>query len=509
MSGKVYLVGAGPGDPLLLTLKGARCLAECEVVVYDYLANPQLLALASPAAEMIYVGKKGGDHTMGQEDINELLCRLAAEGKVVTRLKGGDPYVFGRGGEEASALHAAGLAFEVVPGVTSAIAAPSYAGIPVTDRRHTTDVAFVTGHEDPTKPESTLNWASLAGIGTLVFLMGVKNLPHICESLIAAGRAPDTPAACVRWGTTPRQEVVEGDLTTLPAAVAAAGLQPPAITVVGGVASLRSELSWFEKLPLFGKRVLVTRARAQAGRLSGALAALGAQVVEIPTIQLGPPPDPAPLARAAAGVEAYDWLMFTSPNGVEAFFAALAAAGKDARALGRARLAVIGPATAAALAVRGLIADVTARTFVAEGLLEALGPEGVRGKRVLIPRALEAREVLPETLADWGAQVEVVPAYQTTSPPEAAGQLAEALDEGLDLITFTASSTVTNLLAVLAPEIRQRLAAATAAGEIRVATLGPITSATAREAGLTVHVEPASYTIPALVEALTRLYQAN
>lgn len=509
MSGKVYLVGAGPGDPELLTVKGARCLAEAEAVVYDYLANPELLSLAPPDAEMIYVGKKGGDHAKGQEDINQLLVKLAAEGKTVVRLKGGDPFVFGRGGEEAGALSAQGLAFEVVPGVTSAIAAPAYAGIPVTDRRCTTEVAFITGHEDPTKPESTTNWQALAGIGTLVFLMGIKNLPDICAKLIQHGKDPATPAAVVRWGTTFRQRTVTASLADLPQAAAQARIKPPAVTVVGRTVDLRSELSWFENLPLFGRRVLVTRARSQASRLSGALHRMGAGVVEIPTIALAPPEDDAPLLRAARRVEAHDWCLFTSANGVAAFFGALARVKRDARALSGVRLAAIGPATAQALRGFGLEPEVTAPSFTAEGLLAALKEYDLAGRRVLLPRAAQARQVLPETLRSWGARVDEVAAYRTIAPPEAGEKLAQALAEGLDAITFTASSTVTNLMALLPEAVRQELIHRSARGELIAAAIGPITAQAAAKAGLTVQVTPPAYTIDALAAALADHFAAG
>ncbi len=506
MNGKVYLVGAGPGDPELLTMKGARLLGEAEVVVYDFLANPELLALAPEGAKRIYVGKKGGDHTLGQEEINTLLCDLAAQGFKVVRLKGGDPFVFGRGGEEASALFAKGLDFEVVPGVTSAVAAPAYAGIPVTDRRCTTEVAFVTGHEDPDKPETTIKWASLAGIGTVVFLMGVKNLPEICRQLMAHGKPASTPAAAIRWGTTPEQETVVGDLGSLPELVRERGLKPPAITVVGQVVSLRDELRWFDKLPLFGRRVLVTRTREQASKLSTGLKRLGAAVVEVPTIALEPPSKMGPLLTAVEEVESYDWILFTSANGVEAFFDALEAAGRDVRALAEAVLGAIGPATAQALKDRGLNPDLTAATYVAEGLLEALAGRDLAGARVLIPRAEQARDVLPETLRGWGAEVEVAPAYRTVAPPEATDQLKAALERGLDAITFTASSTVNNLMNLLDEPARERLGQASAAGEITVAAIGPVTAQTARQRGLTVHVQPDVFTIEALVEALARRF---
>lgn len=506
MSGKVYLVGAGPGDPGLLTLKGARVLASCDALVYDWLANPELLDLAPQSAVRVYVGKKGGDHTMSQERINQLLCDLAADGKTVVRLKGGDPFVFGRGGEEASALAAQGHAFEVVPGVTSAIAAPAYAGIPVTDRRATSEVAFVTGHEDPSKPESTIKWDALAQIGTVVFLMGVKNLPNICAKLIEAGRDPATPAAAIRWGSTPQQQTVTGTLADLPRKVAEVGLKPPAITIVGQVAALREELAWFEKLPLFGKRILVTRARSQASRLSEGLQSQGAKIIEVPTISFLPPEDPEPLETAISMLEDFHWVIFTSPNGVEAFFTVLGEAKKDARSLAGCKLAAIGPATAAALKGHGITAEVTARTFQAEGLIEALEAHGITGQRVLIPRAAQAREVLPETIASWGNLVQVVPAYRTVRPPESTMLLAKALSEGLDAITFTASSTVTNLMEMLDQTGRDLLAQQSKEGGLVVAAIGPITADTARGYGLEVKVQPAKFTIEALTEALSAYF---
>jgi uroporphyrinogen III methyltransferase/synthase len=509
MSGMVHLVGAGPGDPGLITVRGRELLARAGAVVYDFLANPELLDLAPAEAARVYVGKKGADHAMEQEDINRLLVRLAQEGKEVVRLKGGDPFVFGRGGEEASACAAAGVPFRVVPGVTSAIAAPAYAGIPVTDRRATTEVAFVTGHEDPGKPGSTINWQSLAGMGTVVFLMGVKNLPDICRQLVAHGKRADTPAAAIRWGATPRQQTVAGTLADLPDKVAAAGLKPPAVTIVGAVAGLRHELAWWERLPLAGRRVLVTRTRKQASALSAGLRELGARVVEIPTIEILPPEDPRPLADAAAEVERYQWLVFTSPNGAEAFFGALAAAGKDARALHGAKVAAIGPATARAIRERGVEPEVVAKSFVAEGLLEALAGFDLQGRRVLVPRAAQARQVLPETLASRGAVVEVVPAYRTVAPQESAGRLARALEEGLDAVTFTSSSTATNLMALLDEQGRQELIRRTRAGELVAASIGPITSRTAQGLGLAVQVEPAAYTIPDLIQALAGHFAAR
>ena len=417
MKGKVYLVGAGPGDPELLTLKGARCLKKAQAVVYDFLANPALLDLAPEAAERKYVGKKGGDHTMGQEDINRLLCDLAAQGKTVVRLKGGDPFVFGRGGEEASALAAAGQDFEIVPGVTSAIAAPAYAGIPVTDRRCSTEVAFITGHEDPTKESSSINWAALAGMGTLVFLMGVKNLPYICRRLMEHGKPPHTPAAAVRWGATPKQETLTGTLATLPDLAAQAGLKPPAVFIVGDVVELRPELAWFDRLPLFGKRILVTRARKQASRLSQTLTEMGAEVVEIPTIAIQPPADSGPLHNAVEQVESYQWIIFTSANGVEAFFAALDNAGKDARSLAGARLAAIGSATAQSLGKRGLKTDVTAQSFTAEGYWSVWSRKMSKASACFCPGRPRPGRYCPKRLSNGGAWWMWWPLMNPCRPP--------------------------------------------------------------------------------------------
>ena len=349
MKGKVYLVGAGPGDPELLTLKGRRLLGEAEVVIYDFLAHPSLLKFISPAAETIYVGKKGGDHTLPQGDINQLIIDRAQTGKQVVRLKGGDPFIFGRGGEEAEELFKAGIPFEVVPGITSAIAVPAYAGIPLTHRRYNSSVAFITGHEDPLKDQTGLDWEKLAtGVETLVFLMGYKNLPRIVERLIQNGRPPRTPAALIRWGTTPEQITVTGSLEEIVPLAEAAGLGPPAILVVGSVVELRDRLSWFERRPLFGKQIVVTRTREQASDLVVRLENLGAHCLEFPTIRLAPPSSWEELDQSIRSLSSYDWILFTSPNGVEAFFERLAALGFDLRDLKGLQIGAIGPATAEA-----------------------------------------------------------------------------------------------------------------------------------------------------------------
>ncbi|MBE0428789.1 MAG: uroporphyrinogen-III C-methyltransferase [Thermoleophilia bacterium] len=503
-SGKVYLVGAGPGDPGLFTLKGVECMRRADVVVYDYLAGKPLLKYASPAAELIYVGKKGGDHTMRQEDINKLLVDKGLAGHTVTRLKGGDSFIFGRGGEEAMALRQAGVPFEIVPGISSAYSVPAYAGIPVTHRGLTTDVAFITGHEDPTKAESTINWEKLAtGVGTLVFLMAVRNLPYIVARLTANGRDPQTPVALIRWGTTPRQETLTGRLSDIVELVKERGFRAPAITIVGEVVRLREKLHWFEDRPLFGRRVVVTRSRAQASDLVEALAEAGAEPVEFPTIKVVPPADgyaqlDAAISRLRKSAEtAYDWLVFTSVNGVEHFFSRLGRAG-DVRDLKGLKLGAIGPATAAALKSRGLKLDFVPAEYRAEAVVEGLLKQGVKNSRVLIPRAREAREVLPEKLAEAGAEVELATAYETVLDDSGASDMKHMLSRGeIDIITFTSSSTVKNFAALLDGDDFSAIPAS-----VTVACIGPVTAETARELGIRVDMVARDYTIPGLVEAL-------
>lgn len=499
MRGFVSLIGAGPGDPGLLTLRGAEALAAAEVVVYDYLANPELLAHAPAGAEQIYVGKKAGRHTLSQEEINALLVERGRAGQRVARLKGGDPFVFGRGGEEALALVEAGVPFEVIPGVTSAVAAPAYAGIPVTHRGLASSFAVVTGHEDPTKEESALNWSHLAtGVDTLVLLMGVGRLPDIVEQLLAHGRPADTPVALVRWGTMSQQQVVAGTLADIVERVRVVGLRPPAVTVVGAVAGLRQRLGWFEALPLFRQRVLVTRTREQASVLASRLRDLGAGVVELPTIQIAPPADWGPLDAALGGLAGYDWVVFTSANGVRSFWGRLAGAGLDARAFHGIRLAAIGPATAGELASHGLQADYVPAEYVAEEVAAGLAAlADLAGRRILLPRADIARPALAELLRQSGAEVDEVDAYRTLRPaPE--GDLRELLAT-ITVATFTSSSTVRNLAAMAADAGLDLVAALSSA---TVACIGPITAATARDLGLAVDVVAGEYTIDGLVAAL-------
>jgi len=504
MKGKVYLIGAGPGDPGLVTVKGTECIRAADVVVYDYLASPALLQYAHGDAEIIYVGKKGGAHTLPQEDINALLVDKAKSGRIVARLKGGDPFIFGRGGEEAEDLIAAGVPFEVVPGVTSAIAAPAYAGIPLTHRKFTSTVAFVTGHEDPTKETSSIDWASIAkGIGTTVFLMGIRNLPHITTQLIRHGKPSETPVALVRWGTTTAQVTVTGTLATIAGDAERAGIKAPAVIVVGEVVGLRGSLKWFENRPLFGKTIVVTRAREQASDLVAKLTALGAECVEYPTIAVTPPEDWKPVDRAIESLGSYDWLIFTSVNGVSFFFNRLFDGGRDIRALGSIRTACIGPVTAKKLFERGIRCDVLPDTYQAESVVAAFGNESIAGKNILLPRAREARPVLPVELTKMGAQVDEVAVYQTQQVLEHAKPLLGQLRErAVDLVTFTSSSTVKNFKSLLPEKDFKDIMEG-----VTLASIGPITTDTAGKLGLDVHITAETYTIPGLVDAILKYYR--
>ncbi|SDE95016.1 uroporphyrinogen-III C-methyltransferase [Sporomusa acidovorans] len=500
--GIVYLVGAGPGDYGLISLKAIECIREADTIVYDRLADDRLLDHARPDVELVYVGKAASAHTMRQEDINQLLVDKALANKVVVRLKGGDPFVFGRGGEEALKLLEHGIPFEVVPGITSAIAVPAYAGIPVTHRGIATSFAVITGHEDPAKAESTIQWDKLAtAVDTLVFLMGVENLSHITGKLLENGRPGDTPAAVIRWGTKPEQEVLV--TTVARAAQAARGLKPPAIFIVGQVVALRKQLAWFDNRLLFGKKVLVTRAREQASVLTDGLARLGADCIEAPAIKIVPPASYEELDKAITRLDDYQWLIFTSVNGVEHFFSRMRAAGLDTRAIA-AKVAAIGSPTAARLKNYGIVADIIPAEFRAEGVAEALEPHLQPGMKVLIPRALVARDVLPEKLAALGADVKVVPAYRTVAADTNGRELAEKLAQGtIELVTFTSSSTVTNLLQLLGENGARLIAKA------KVACIGPITAETCLAHGIQPDVIAEEYTIKGLIEAITALYKGE
>ena len=479
----VYLAGAGAGDAGLLTLKARDVLEIADVVIYDRLADDEILNLCA-GAKKIYVGKEAGKHTLKQSEINQLLVDEARQNKIVVRLKGGDPFVFGRGGEEALYLRENNLPFEIIPGVTSAIAVPAYAGIPVTHRGIATSFAVVTGHEDPTKPESTINWEKLAtAVDTLIFLMGVANLPQIVSKLIEHGRNPATPAALIRWGTKPSQEVFVTTLEKAPNAK----ILPPAIFIVGEVVNLREQLKWFDNKILFGKKILVTRARAQASKLSSALKNLGADVIECPTIKIAAPSDNfAAVDSSIKNLRGYDWIIFTSANGVEKFFERLKVHGLDARALNK--VAAIGSATAEKLSTFGIIADVVPKDFVAESLAAAL-KNLVADKKILLARAEVAREILPDALKKFGASVEVVPIYKTV--PELPAQIDFA---ALDMITFTSSSTVENFVA------------AYGVPKIPTAAIGPITARTLKNFGATPAVIAEEFTINGLVDAIKKFY---
>ncbi|SFA84712.1 uroporphyrinogen-III C-methyltransferase [Selenomonas ruminantium] len=502
MAGMVYLVGAGPGDYRLISMKAVDCLKMADVVVYDRLADDRILRWAPEDAEYIYVGKASSNHTMKQEDINQLLVDKAKEGKCVVRLKGGDPFVFGRGGEEGLLLRENNLPFEIVPGITSAISVPAYAGIPVTHRAVATSFAVVTGHEDPTKGKSNMRWEHLAtGVDTLVFLMGVANLPHITSKLIENGRSADTPAAVIRWGTKPEQRTLITTVGKAAEDVAKNGIKPPAIFIVGEVVKLRESLQWFDNLsqrPLFGKRILVTRARNQASKLTAKLENLGAEVMETPAIALADPADNyAALDKAIDHVADYHWLIFTSANGVGRFFAHLFKAGKDARALGYAKIAAIGSATAEKLKQYGLVADVIPQEYRAEGVVEALKGKLPPHAKILIPRAEEAREVLPDTLREMGAEVEVAPAYRTICGQVDGEALAAELKEGrIDMVTFTSSSTVKNLVNIIG--------SAEVLKGVKTACIGPVTADTAKSLGIEPDIIAKEYTIDGLVEAICK-----
>ena len=492
--GKVYLVGAGPGDPALATLKAVECLYKAEVVIYDYLANERLLEFASPQAERIYVGKKAGDHTMSQEQINALLVEKGRS-SVVVRLKGGDPFIFGRGGEEALALREAGVSFEVVPGVTSAIAVPAYAGIPLTHRGLAASVAFVTGHEMPGKEKSDIHWNRLAtSVGTLVFLMGVKNLEFISSQLMAHGRVAETPVAVIRWGTTAEQQTVAGTLGNIAQIVDQAGIKPPGIIVVGEVAGLRQQLNWFEEKPLFGKTVVVTRAREQASGFRLLLEEKGAQCLEFPTIEVVDPANWDLLDQAIYQINQYDWIIFTSINGVRFFFRRLKEKDKDVRALHGVRIAAIGPKTAAGLEELGLRLDLIPSEYRAEAVIDGLGAEEVRGRSFLLPRAARAREILPEKIREMGGKIDVIPVYETIRPSAKREEVRDLLKKGvISCITFTSSSTVENFAAMFPEDDLPSLVHKAA-----IACIGPITAQTAREHGLIVKIMPEEYTIEAL-----------
>lgn len=496
--GKVYLIGAGPGDIKLITVKGLECIQKADVIVYDRLANPRLLSYRRPDARLIYVGKSPDRHTLTQTEINQVLVEEGLNGNVVARLKGGDPYVFGRGGEEGEELRKAGVEFEEVPGITSAISVPAYAGIPITHRDFTSTFTVITGHEEPGKETSNVNWVRLAeDPGTLVFLMGVGNLPKIVENLVKNGKDAETPIALIRWGTRPEQRVVTGTLSNIVEVVEKAGIKSPAIIIIGQVVTLRETLRWFEDKPLFGKRVLVTRSREQASVLSEKLELLGAEAWEYPTIKIKAPEDSKPMDEAVKTAGDYQWIIFSSVNGVHAFFKCMQKNKLDVRSMGNAKICAIGPKTAEALEERGLLVDVMPEVFRAEAVVEALKGRINKGDRVLLPRADLARKVLVDSLVELGADVNEVVAYETVMADAAdTDLLLEKMKAGeIHVLTFTSSSTVTNFMKLLDGHFDL-------IKNITVACIGPITADTAKKNGLHVDICAENYTIDGLVQAI-------
>lgn len=507
MKGKVYLVGAGPGDAKLITVKGLECIQKADVLVYDRLASPRLLKHMKSGGEKIYVGKLPDRHTMKQEEINQLLVDLALEGKTVVRLKGGDPTIFGRVGEEAELLRRHGIYYEIVPGITSAISVPAYAGIPVTHRDYASSLSIITGHESPDKLDHSIHWDKVTNAtGTLVFLMGVAKIGYISAQLIKHGRPPETPVALVRWGTRADQETLIGTLADIEAKVKAADFQPPAVIVVGDVVLQRQQLMWVEALPLFGKRIVVTRARSQASELVDRIEELGGEPYEFPVIETVMPEGAekkAKIADALGALSAYDWVFFTSANGVEFFWRHLAELKVDIRGLHRARIGAVGPATAAALAQRGLVAEELPGVFQAEGLIEAFGSRLLPGQKVLLPRGDLAREWLPDKLRELELEVTEVDTYETVVTGEDDIELLKLLEEKrIHAVTFTSSSTVRNFISIL-KRMGLEDPLPLLAG-VKIACIGPVTEKTAVEAGLTPGLLPDEATIEGLVQELCR-----
>jgi len=501
-NGKVYLVGAGPGDLGLATLRAKECIEAADIIVYDHLANPEMLAWARDDAETIYAGKEPGEHSLSQPEINALLVEKAREGKKVIRLKGGDPFVFGRGAEEAQAIAEAGIEFEVVPGITSAIAGPAYAGIPVTHRAENSHVTFFTGHEDPAKTEGAIDYAALAKLGgTQVMLMGVERLGSITREMLKQGVRADLPVALVRWATTGKQETLTGTLQDIAQRAVAIGFEAPAVAVFGEVVGLRDSLNWFEKRPLSGKRIVVTRTRKQASVLSNKLRSFGAQVIELPTIRIEPPTDLREFAELVQDAHIYDWIVFTSANGVEAFFEIFFKLYDDAREIGGARIAAIGPATAQRVKDFRFHVDLQPDEFVAEAVAKEFRKQGsVENARILVVRAEKARDVLPKELSAAGAIVDEAFAYRTVPETrDTTGARRQLAKEGADLITFTSSSTVENFLALGLPWPKG----------MQIASIGPITSKTARDHGLEIDIEAHRHDIDGLVEAIRQFYAGN
>lgn len=502
-TGKVYIIGAGPGDPGLITLKAVEALKLADVVIYDNLVNEGLLRYAPSDARFIYAGKKGGDHTLTQDRINELLAKEAREGNKVARLKGGDPFIFGRGGEEAEVLAEKHIPFEVIPGVTSAIAVPAYAGIPLTHRGLTSTVAFITGHEDPTKDQSDIDWQALTGIGTLVFLMGVKNLGQITDALMSRGKLPETPAALIHRGTTPYQKILTGTLGNIVDRARIHAFRPPAILVVGQVVELRETLRWFDAKPLFGLGVVMTRPERQADDLAKLLAAEGANPVAFPTIAIEEPADWSELDTAIEQIESYQWLIFTSANGVHFFFERLGQKGRDVRDLKGVKICCIGPATARQIKARGIKVDLVPDKFIAEGILKSFAAIDIQGMKILIPRAQKARDILPQALREQGANVTVATTYRTVNSGRKKEELSGLIDEGeVDVITFTSSSTVTHFVDIMGPDY-------VLPAQVKIACIGPVTAQTAQKAGFKIDIMQDEYTMDGLMKSLVEYFKGK
>jgi len=500
--GSVYLVGAGPGDLGLVTLRAKECIEHADVIVYDHLANPEMLSWAREDAEIIYAGKEPGESRLSQQEINTLLIDKAREGKQVVRLKGGDPFVFGRGAEEAEAIAEAGIPFEIVPGITSAMAGPAYAGIPMTHRAHNSHVTFFTGHEDPAKPGSALDYAALAKLGgTQVMLMGVERLGAITSEMLKQGVRSDLPVALVRSATTGQQETLTGTLEDIAGKAVASDFKAPAVAVFGEVVALRDSLNWYEKRSLLGKRIVVTRTRKQASVLSNKLRALGAHVIELPTIRIEPPTDLREFAELVQDAHVYDWIIFTSANGVDAFFDIFFKLYDDAREIGAVRIAAIGPATAQRVKDFHLHVDLQPDEFVAEAVVKEFEKQGsIENLRILLVRAEKAREVLPKKLSAAGAIVDEAFAYRTVPETrDTSGARRQLAQDGADLITFTSSSTVENFLALGLPWPKG----------MRIASIGPITSKTVGDHGLTVDVEARRHDIDGLAQAIREFFEKS
>ena len=501
--GKAYLVGAGPGDPGLITVRGREILKKAEVLIYDYLAGERLLNFVPKDAELIYAGKRGGiKHTHTQDEINEMLVDRVKAGKQVVRLKGGDPFIFGRGGEELEELVKAGLSYEAVPGVTSASAAATFAGVPITHRNCTASVAFVTGHEKPGKDKSNIDWSKLStAVGTIVFYMGIKNLPTITKNLMANGRDPETPVAVVRWASMPYQRSVVGTLATIADIVKSEGIKPPALTIVGDVVNYRDTINWYEVRPLFGKKIVVTRTREQASELVSLLEENGAYCLERATISIHDPDSWQEVDEAITDLSSFDWLLFTSINGIHYFFKRLHAKGVDSRQLANCQVGAVGRVTAECLLEYGINADLVPQNFTGDGLADELEKGDLNNKKVLIPRALIGRKNLEDRLNAAGCNVVIAPVYQNKPPLDDGRQLRDDLQNGeVDMITFTSSSTVTNFVEMIAPKNNDELIELLS--NVEIAAIGPITAKTITSYGLKIAVQPEEYTIKDMVAAI-------